>query len=502
MPPDHPRRDSGISVSLEAGIDDRVQVERRETRAEAGDPFAILVLGDFRGVGEGAPAADLASFEERVPLAVDRDDLDRAMGALRPAVHIPGDSDAPEQTLAFRTIRDFHPDRLLEHASVLRGLRRERTGEAAESPSEDPPEADSHPAGDRAESDDFGLLDQILASEGEPSTPAASEGSTRGARDPLRAASELDAFLRRITRPYETRDPDPADEARRDALDRETTLQLRRLLHHPRFQALEARWRALSLLVHRLETGPDLKVFLLQADPAERIRAAETGELETLLLRTSGELLGGAPWAVTLVDHTFGDHPREVEALIGLATASQATGTAFVAEADPSLLGIEGSGAESSAAWHRLRAHPGAAGLGLCLPRFLARLPYAKGENPCESMDFQELEAGRTPDTRTLSWGNPAFLAAILLGTAFRRNGWGLRAGDPDRVDSLPLALHPGKDGTVALPCTELTLSSDQVQGLIEAGFIPVGSRPGEGTARLLGFRSVSKSGATLNGPW
>lgn len=489
--------DRRVTVSLEAGVEDRVETERQELRAGSEDPFAILVVGDFRGVGEGAPSGSLPPFHDRTPLAVDRDDLDDVLASLAPSVRIPGSESAPEQRVDFRSLDDFHPDRLLERAPILRALRQERSRPGRSQGGSGEGRGREH-----LESSGPEVLDRILASE--PGGQSAG-GSGGTGRDPLEVASDLDSFLRRITRPHEVPDRDPSEDARLEALDRETTVQLRRLLHDARFQALEARWRGLHLLVRRLETGPDLKVFVLQADPAELLHAAEGDALATLLERTSGELLEGAPWAAVMLDHAFGAHPRELAALQGLAQAGRSTGAAFVAEADPGLLGMgdaSGQAEDEAGAWTGLRGHPGAAHVGLLLPRFLARLPYAEGENPCENLDFQELEEGRPPSPGQLLWAHPGFLAVLLLGTGFRRNGWGLRAGAPDRIDGLPLALHRGEEGVTALPTTEVLLDGSEVQGLMEAGFIPVGAQPGEGTARLLGFRSVSADGEPLRGPW
>lgn len=495
-----------VSVSLDAGAEDQVLEKPGRVRSGSDDPFAILVVADFRGVGEGAPSGTLASFDRRVPLAVDRDDLDEALRSLAPSVRIPGSDDVPEQRVDFRTLDDFHPDRLLEKAPVLRALRRERARSLRGGDRSD--EGSSAEEGDpreHLEGSGPEILDQILAAESGTGLSSGSRSGKEDVRNPLDIASDLDSFLRRITRPHEVPDPDPAVDARVAALDREAEKQLRRILHDARFQALEARWRALSLLVHRLETGPDLKIFVLQADPAELLHAAEGDGLAALMERSRGDLLDGTPWSVVLLDRAFGAHPRELAALTRLAEAGRATGAAFLAEADPSLLGLDdstGAAGDAPAAWAELRAHPGADHVALCLPRFLVRLPYAEGENPCETFDFQELEANRPPDPGHLLWANPGFLAALLLGIAFRREGWGLQAGAPDRIDGLPLALHEGEEGVTALPTTEVLLDADEVQGLIQAGFIPVGARPREGTARLLGFRSVSGSGNLLRGPW
>jgi len=42
------------------------------------------------------------------------------------------------------------------------------------------------------------------------------------------------------------------------------------------------------------------------------------------------------------------------------------------------------------AAWRSLRESEDAKYIGLCMPRFLARLPYGAKTNPVEQFDFEE----------------------------------------------------------------------------------------------------------------
>lgn len=501
---------TGVSVHLEVEGQRRERERPQEVARPSDAPFAILLVGDFRGVGEGAPHGAQPPFGERSPLQVDRDDLDDVLRTLRPAVLVKGTGAVPDQRIDFRALRDFHPDRLIDAAPVPRRLleERERAGSVeGTDPSPDPDEAPPGKSGAAEALPGSQVLDRILESTA-ASGAAASEargGAGEDRPDPLAAASDLEGFVRRITEPHRVPDDSEAEASRRAALDRELTYQLRHILHDGRFRALEARWRGLSLLVHRLETDPDLKVFVLQADPRELESALAEDGLEGALVRSAREALRGAPWGLVVVDRAFGARLPDLRALTRLAEAGRAAGSGVVAEADPSLLGLEAgdeASEEVTRAWSELREREAARHLGLLLPRFLARLPYADGENPCERFDFQELQLRRSPDPDQLLWGHPGILAAILLGTAFRRDGWGLVPGRPDRVDDLPLALHRGEDGVNALPTVEVLLERAQAAGLIEAGFIPVLGRPEEGAARIPAFPSVAASGAVLHGGW
>ena len=216
---------------------------------------------------------------------------------------------------------------------------------------------------------------------------------------------------------------------------------MRRILHHPDFQALEAAWRGLYFLVSQLETGDNLKLFLLdisQAELAADLVAAgditSTGAY-SLLVKQTAEPTGEEFWAVLAGNFTF-DHTREDAALLSsLAKLASAAGAPFIAAAHPHLLGCDSlaetpdpddwrstADNETHEAWAALRKLPEASFLGLVLPRFLLRLPYGKDTDPAERFVFEEMEA--MPRHEEYLWGNPSFACAYLLAQAFSQYGW------------------------------------------------------------------------------
>ena len=92
---------------------------------------------------------------------------------------------------------------------------------------------------------------------------------------------------------------------------------MRRLLHHPNFQALEAAWRSVYFLVRRLETGSALKLCLLdisKQDLAADLLAVDdltsSGTYRLLVEQTVGTA-GGMPWALLLGAYTFDGRTAE-----------------------------------------------------------------------------------------------------------------------------------------------------------------------------------------------
>ena len=86
---------------------------------------------------------------------------------------------------------------------------------------------------------------------------------SRLALEPPRPKGEIHEFARQLATKYAVRAPDARQPEVIAAVDRATGDVMRAILHHPDFQALEAIWRATFLLVRRIETGPQLKICLI-----------------------------------------------------------------------------------------------------------------------------------------------------------------------------------------------------------------------------------------------
>ncbi len=87
---------------------------------------------------------------------------------------------------------------------------------------------------------------------------------------------------------------------------------MRAVLHNPDFQALEAVWRATFLLVRQLETGSQLKLYLvdiskqeLAADLSSAADLRQSG-LYRLLVEQSVETPGAEPWSIIVGNYSFG----------------------------------------------------------------------------------------------------------------------------------------------------------------------------------------------------
>jgi type VI secretion system protein ImpC len=302
-------------------------------------------------------------------------------------------------------------------------------------------------------------------------------------------------------------------------IDRALSSQMRSLLHVPAFQALEAAWRAVFLLVRRLDTDSLLKLYLIDVSKPELaadLRSTEallsTG-LFRLLVDRSVSTPGAEPWALIVGNYTFGPTRQDASTLSRVAQVASAAGAPFLAGASPRAVGCESfaetpypeewkwrAEAEDSAAWAALRQRPEAAYLGLALPRFLLRLPYGATTDPVESFSFEEMPESVAHEDYL--WGNPAFACALLLAQSFSESGWQMRPGAHSELDGLPLHVYE-KDGDSELKsCAEALLTERAAGKILENGLMPLVWLKGQDTVRLVRFQSMAEPLSALAGPW
>jgi type VI secretion system protein ImpC len=440
---------------------------------------------------------------------VDRDNLDDAMSAVRPSVQFElGGAGGPLIRAEFDSIDDFHPDNLVKRVPLLRPIveLRGRVGDGDVVWPQSSSERDAEVA--RGERPAGGsLLDRILDDVAGPGPV-----TTRPAAPP---PSELQAYIRSVVEPHLVAPDDPRQTALESQIDDTISSALRAILHDRRFQAVEALWRAVDLLVRRLETGAQLKVFVLDLSRDELAadlapdRELEQTFLHRILVDEAASASRSAPWAVITGLYTFGDDAADVGLLSRLGQLAGRAGAPFLGAAAPALVGLDSFAAEpevqdvqpsSDVAWSALRVSPQAQFIGLAQPRFLLRLPYDPREEPCETIEFDEMASPPVHDDYL--WGNPAIACALLLGAAFERAGWQMRPGDVAELDGLPLHLYRSHGYTVSKPCAEALLTDRVGVRLMEAGPMPLLSEKDGAAVRVLRFQSIAQPAAPLAGPW
>ncbi len=439
-------------------------------RPEPDTQFRILVAGDFTG----------GSGRSRRAIEVDRDNFDAVMARLAPALRLPFGS--VEEPLEFCELDDFHPDRLFERLPPFQALRSLRRRLADDSTFREaaaqmlPPEAPQQPAGPPPE--DADILRAMLGEA--PRAPA-----------PPRARGDWDRMLGEMVSKYTVPKPDPRQPELIAQTDAAITGEMRAVLHHPAFQALEAAWRGLYFLVRRLETGEALKIFLLDLPPEELLTSGGLGALRRVAVYEGAGTIGVPPWAVIAGMYSFsGEHEGVLAQIAGIARAA---GAPFLSGLGQSVVGLKG-------VFDELRRSPVARWVGLAMPRFLLRLPYGKQTDETETFAFEEM-----PDPaehERYLWGNPAIACAYLLGESFSRYGWDMRPGVLRDIDGLPLHLYESEGEKHLKPCAEVLMTEEAAELLIGRGFIPLASLKDTDRVKVVRFQSIASPNAPLAGRW
>lgn len=462
----------------------------------------ILVLGDFHG--QAGAAADAPGHIRMV----DIDTFDHVMAALRPSLALAGDeSDAASEPLVFGSLDDFHPDRLarqdpvLKRLQALKGQLKDPAGFALAAAALGTPAGgavsaagDSAVASGAVESD-AETLRRLLGAKPE------TVGASAAAQAPF-----VDELIRRTVAPYVLA-PAPDAGPYLAAADAAAGDRLRRLLHDPGFQALEAAWRSLHGLVSQVETGEDVQVGLLSVglDGLTIALGAADDDPERSplyrLLRDAGASGADAfPWGLIVADFAFGPDPQELQRLARLGAICQRLGMHLVAGARPMLVGCPDLlthpdprlwgplPPEASRRWQDLRSGATANAIALALPRVLLRLPYGQSADPCDLFAFEEMPT--PPRHDSFLWGNPAFLCALVLAQAHRDGE------DPPRyadIDDLPAYVFRAGDEMRMQACAEVYLSEAAGESIREAGCIPVLSYQRRNAVRLGPLQTIVK---------
>lgn len=400
-------------------------------------PFLILVAGDFSG----------GSGRNRRPVQIDRDNFDQVMALFAPEIRVGVGGSA--SAIAFREMEDFHPDRLFERVASVRDF----------------PEPQPRTAAPPANVSGADVLRMMMGEE--PASPATP------------ARSDWDQMLHEIVAPYAAPAPAPAP------VEQEATYEtrMRELLHAAVFQDLEAAWRGLYFLTRRLETGENLKVYVLDLPQEELTRGTGLADL--------ARALEAQPFAVTAGLYYFAQ--SEEEPLMRIAAMSQEANAPFLTGLAPEIAGLQ-------EVFPHLRPSLGARWVGLALPRFLLRVPYGKETSEIDSFPFEEMTS--PPPHQWYLWGNPAIACAYLLGEAFVRHGWEFRPGMVQEIDSLPAHSYRADGEAHLKPCAEVLLTEDAAMLLLERGIMPLASIKDTDRIRLVRFQSAASPQAPLAGQW
>lgn len=232
------------------------------------------------------------------------------------------------------------------------------------------------------------------------------------------------------------------DVARIDAL---LARQVNVILHHRKFQRLEARWRGLRYLVESLEDGVNMQVRILDCDWRTMLRDLDKAiefDQSQLFKRVYSEEFGnpgGEPYAVLLGDYeirpgvTPGCPIDDLQAVRYLSQVAAAAFAPFVAGVHPTMFGLNSFTElqrpmdldaifrqQEYTRWRSLRQSEDARFVGLVMPRILLRAPYDDVRKRVSGFRFKEQATTRDD----YLWGNAVYAFGAVLARAFAQSGW------------------------------------------------------------------------------
>jgi type VI secretion system ImpC/EvpB family protein len=288
-------------------------------------------------------------------------------------------------------------------------------------------------------------------------------------------------------------------------LDELLTAQVNAILHHPRFQQLEASWRGLHFLVEKADAAEGVKVRVLGASWKEIVRdldrAIEFDQSQLFNKIYSEEFgtPGGEPFGVILGDYEMWPRPsaahpvNDIEALQKISGVAAAAFAPFIAGVHPAMFGLDRfSELEQPLKlgrtfdqmeyfhWNNLRKEEDVRFVGLTMPRVLMRLPYEDDGSRADGFRFREDVT--TPDRSNYLWGTAVYSFGAVLLQTFARSGWlaeirGVKPGGEGGgvVTGLPVhSFTTDKHGVVPKCSTDVMLTDYQEQELGELGFLPL----------------------------
>jgi type VI secretion system protein ImpC len=502
----------------------KVTLESGMTPLDEESPFHILLLGDW----SGRESRSVSSAPKYQPIEIDRDNFDEVMKRLGIGLILDFQGNA-ENVLAldFNEIEDFHPDRLFQQVKLfdnLRDIRRrlvnaDTFADAArevrtwfsENENKDAIETEQQTSAEKThEIYSAGLLDQILGQTDESVSTTGSQTTQ---------FSELSAFVKNIVKPHLIHTDTEEQSKLLIIVDEVISDLMRRILHHPHFQALESAWRGAYLVVKRVETSSKLKIHILDVSKNELVNNLKTSDdlTDSQLYRTVAHVntlqSKNEQWAVICANYSFSPNIDDIASLIRIAKISHNNNLPFISHLRAEIFGlnsfdeIENSDnlkflGDSTAGklWTTVRNIPEAAYIGLVLPRILIRLPYGKDTEPTETFSFEEFTD--VIKHEQYLWANPVFANALLLAQTFSEYGWNISKNFFQNIDNLPLHTFKNEYGSISKPAAEILMTQSNFESILEQGLMPLISFNGTDRIRLGRLQSIAYPFSPLQGKW
>lgn len=563
-------------------------------------PFVVGVLAPLSGDSKSR----VRNLTDKKFVSIDRDNFDKVLASLNPLLEfnvpntLEGSGSVLNISLAPSALDDIDPRNVVLQVPELAELYRQRSllrDVIAKADSNDKlMSAIEHILTDkdkqksvlkvlegaaeaiseaRSQPDEQALYDAIIAAIPEASRSGSSElgtilHSTKMVLDPDQTAYSI-VLINELLTEFVVRASEAIDGGTTPnvqalvngaiaAKDAAISRQLNYVLHHPKFQALEASWRGLHYLVSNTETSSRLKVRVLDATFDELYRDLDKAVdfdqsgLFNLVYEEEYGTFGGEPYSLLIGDYEIGRSARDLIFIERISNVAAAAHAPFISSAGARLFDLDDFDAlnkptdlskifESAelAKWRGFRDSEDSRYVTLTLPKVLLRLPFHHRDNPVDGLYFDEdvattvmqtddegnvvtdkagnpvpctfenplgVESEQTlkeVDAKKMLWGNPAYVLGRVITKAFALHGWtaairGVEGGG--LVEGLPSYTFESESGDIALSCpTQIAITDRREKELNDLGFMAISHCKGSDKAAFFGGQTTNKAKQYLN---
>lgn len=331
----------------ETDFDAKITLETEATPIDEDAPFYMLFWGDWSGRESCS-----TSFEtnKAKPIEIDRDNFDEVFKKLNVELNLDFHSEENAKlSIRFDEFDDFHPDNIFQKLPLfndLREIRRQLTNsktfnQAAREVrswlttdviAEDQPPVEKK----NVAADD--LLDQIIGQSDDARMSSSSQTSQ---------SLELSAFVKNIVKPHLVQTDAEEQSKLLLIVDEVISDFMRKILHHPQFQALESGWRGLYSVVRKIETDSSLKIHLIDFNKADLVGNLKSVNDLTESVFFKVHSTHNLPfseknfWAINLGNYSFSLNVDDVAALMRIGKIAASFKTPFVSHLKPQIFGFD-----------------------------------------------------------------------------------------------------------------------------------------------------------------
>lgn len=479
------------------------------SQREHGQPMHIIIMGDFSGrTSQGICDTQLST---RRIIEIDRDNFDDIFNSITPTLHLP----ISDTAISFDDIDDLHPDYLIEQLDIFeqfntlkRKLKKpELFAQAVEEIQQWSPQITTKATDNTTDN----TTDNKAPTEGIPLPSDMLDNLLAQSQNTLAeqgALGDINQLIRSIVSPYVQAKENPRLPEMITCVDDAISTTLRKILHASHFQELEANWRALYLLVRRIETSKSLKIFLIDISKDELIQdihAHKSLEKTQSYQRfvEKFQVAGTIAPAILQCNYQIEENLNDMALTQHLAQLAAAHNAVAICGVSEKIAGCHGFATQPDewdylpdtdviAAWNNIREQQYSQHIALSAPRFLLRLPYGKKTSPIDSFPFEELPPHNTH--AYYLWANSNTLVTLALAQRYTQFGWeftGQGFNSPE-IDDLPVHIYTDEDGdSAAKAIAEIYITDSEVEQLATHGILTIRSMKNKNAVLIPRFRTL-----------